>query len=271
MSDLITSAEAARLAGVGPTAIKRWADSGLLPCVKTAGGHRRFERQEVERFMRNGAAVEESGDWSGWIEALTTDASVHLLQARLLEERARHGAWHLVADSLGDLLAELGRRWAAGRMSTIEEHIASAGLQRALASVTETIPVAPGAPRCLLASAEGDDHTLGLSLVELCLAEAGWRAEWAGGRTPSADVVDRLGTGAIGMVALSASAASSNARVLGDAARQVGEACRAAGVPLVLGGAGAWPDSPPSGRRFRALPPFYQYALEVRQGRPRVP
>jgi excisionase family DNA binding protein len=264
MANLITSAEAARLAGVGPTAIKRWADSGLIRCVKTAGGHRRFDRQDVERFVRNGAPALDAGDWSAWIEALVRDGSVHLLQARLFEERARHGAWHLVAASLGDLLAELGRRWTAGTLSVIEEHIASAGLQRALAAVSETIPAGPGAPRCLLASAEGDDHTLGLSLVELCLAEAGWRTEWAGGRTRSADVVGRLAGGAVGMVALSASASSSNARDLRKEARVVGEACRVAGVPLVLGGAGAWPEKPPFGARFHALPPFYQYALELR-------
>jgi methylmalonyl-CoA mutase cobalamin-binding subunit len=252
-------------AGVGPTAVKRWADSGLLRCVRTAGGHRRFDRQDVERLIRNGAPAAAAGDWTSWIEMLTTDGSVHLVQARLFEERARQGAWHLVAASLGDLLTELGRRWAAGTLSAIEEHIASAGLQRGLASVCEIIPVASGAPRCLLASAEGDDHTLGLALAELCLAEAGWRTEWAGGRTRSTDVVDRLASGAIGMVALSASAASSDASALADEVRLVGEACRAAGVPLALGGAGAWPEAPAFGARFHALPPFYEYALGQRR------
>jgi len=270
MADLITSAEAARLAGVGPTAIKRWADSGLLPCVRTAGGHRRFERQAVERFIRSGAASPDADDWSNWIEALTSDGDAHLLQARLFEERAQRGAWHLVAASLGDLLVELGRRWAAGTLSVIEEHVASAALQRALASVSEIIPVASGAPRCLLASAEGDDHTVGLSLVELCLAEAGWRAEWAGGRTRAADVVDRLAGGAIAMVALSASMASSDARALEHEARVVGEACRAAEALLVLGGAGAWPEPPPYGARFRTLPSFYHYALEQQPRRVQI-
>ena len=265
MADLITSAEAARMAGVGPTAIKRWADSGLLRCVKTVGGHRRFDRQDVERLVRSGAPEPNAGDWTPWIEALTTDSSVHLLQGRLLEERARLGAWYVVAASLGDLLVELGRRWAAGTLSVIEEHIASAGLQRALAAVSETIPAGPGAPRCLLASAEGDDHTLGLSLVELCLAEAGWRAEWAGSRTRSTDVLDRLAGGAIRMVAISASASSSNARRLGEQARVIGTACRTAGVTLAMGGAGAWPDTPSFGIRFHGLQSFYQHALELRQ------
>ena len=51
MDDLLSNVEVGRLAGVGPTAVKRWADQGLLPCVRTAGGHRRFRRDEVEKFL----------------------------------------------------------------------------------------------------------------------------------------------------------------------------------------------------------------------------
>ena len=35
--DLLTTADAARLAGVGASSVKRWADSNLLRCVRTAG------------------------------------------------------------------------------------------------------------------------------------------------------------------------------------------------------------------------------------------
>jgi photoactive yellow protein len=42
------------LLGVGTTSIKRWADDGTLPCVKTAGGHRRFLRSEVLRLLAVG-------------------------------------------------------------------------------------------------------------------------------------------------------------------------------------------------------------------------
>ncbi|MEM9490288.1 MAG: helix-turn-helix domain-containing protein, partial [Myxococcota bacterium] len=41
----------AKILGVGTTSVKRWADSGLLRCVKTPGGHRRFPRDAVEEFM----------------------------------------------------------------------------------------------------------------------------------------------------------------------------------------------------------------------------
>ncbi|MGZ3440760.1 MAG: helix-turn-helix domain-containing protein, partial [Polyangia bacterium] len=50
---LLSSAEVAELLGVSPASIKRWADAGILPCVKTAGQHRRFRREVVDRFRQS--------------------------------------------------------------------------------------------------------------------------------------------------------------------------------------------------------------------------
>ena len=48
----LTSKEAARLLGVSEASVKRWADGGLLPSAKTAGGHRRFRPEDVATFRR---------------------------------------------------------------------------------------------------------------------------------------------------------------------------------------------------------------------------
>ena len=50
--ETLSTVKAARLLEVGASTVKRWADEGLLPCVRTAGGHRRFARQELERWLR---------------------------------------------------------------------------------------------------------------------------------------------------------------------------------------------------------------------------
>jgi excisionase family DNA binding protein len=49
---MLTTTEAAEVAAVAPSTIKRWADQGILPFSRTAGGHRRFERFVVERLLR---------------------------------------------------------------------------------------------------------------------------------------------------------------------------------------------------------------------------
>jgi len=266
MTELLTSAEVARLVGVGPTAVKRWADSGSLPCIRTAGGHRRFRRVDIERFLSREPSLRD--DWAEWIDVLLRDGNIYAVQALLFGERARRGSWHDVAGTLGQLLTEIGRRWEAGTLSILEEHVVSAGLQRALTAVIESMPVDPAAPRCLLAAAEADDHTLGLSLVEMCLREAGWRSEWAGARTPTSTLAERLSRGDIAMVAMSASSATSDEASLKAIADEASQACRASGALLVMGGSGAWPDDSGGALRLHDLREFYHYAVEQRRARP---
>jgi len=52
--------ETARLLGVHPSTVRAWADTGKLPVHRTAGGHRRFLRTEIERWEadRGGRATE---------------------------------------------------------------------------------------------------------------------------------------------------------------------------------------------------------------------
>ncbi|MFL0811159.1 MAG: response regulator [Agarilytica sp.] len=50
--DYLTPKETADVLRVSPITIRVWAQKGLLKASTTAGGHRRFERDEVERFAR---------------------------------------------------------------------------------------------------------------------------------------------------------------------------------------------------------------------------
>jgi excisionase family DNA binding protein len=44
------TSDLARLLGVDESTIKRWADHGEIPCVKTLGGHRRFTQGAVREL-----------------------------------------------------------------------------------------------------------------------------------------------------------------------------------------------------------------------------
>lgn len=50
---LMTTRAVADLLGVGVSSVKRWTDEGKVTCLRTAGGHRRFEASEVDRFRRD--------------------------------------------------------------------------------------------------------------------------------------------------------------------------------------------------------------------------
>ena len=264
MRNLLTSAEVARIAGVGPTAVKRWADAGTLPCIRTAGGHRRFKRDDVDRFMARAAGSGAGSEWTDWIDVLLHEVDTYAVQSLLFGDRARRGSWHGVAAAMGDLLTDIGRRWESGVLSVLDEHVASSALQRGISAVVDAMPTDPDSPRCLLACFESDEHTLGLSLVELCLREAGWRTEWSGARTPAATIVDRVIRGDLAMMAVSASASMTDEVALRRFSDTVGTACQSAGVTFVLGGAGAWPDATGHGRRFRDLEVFYRFAVGER-------
>jgi excisionase family DNA binding protein len=262
MGEVLSTLEAARLARIAPSSIKRWADQGLLPCVRTAGGHRRYDRRALEEFLRSRARAPSSNPLEVWLDRLVR-ARRHEVEGALLEARARLGSWHRVADELGPVVTALGRRWEAGDISIAQEHLAADCLSRSLARLAESLPGRPDGPRCLLACAEGDDHTLALSLLEVCLRELDWVPVWLGRRTPTAEVIRLVRTGDAQLVALSASSASGNAKPLRDIADRVGAACRDAGIPLVLGGSGAWPDRPRQGTRLESFGDFNAFVARM--------
>jgi excisionase family DNA binding protein len=47
----LTLGQAARFLGVAQSTVRKWSDEGRLPAFYTPGGHRRFRRAELERFV----------------------------------------------------------------------------------------------------------------------------------------------------------------------------------------------------------------------------
>ena len=256
----LTTSGAAALAAVAPSTIKRWADQGLLPFERTPGGHRRFDRAVVEHFLRaHGGATRGNGGVppvDDWIRCLTAGGPRPEIDRLLHEARSRLGTWAGVADELGIMLDDLGQQWADCRLSIADEHIASNTLARALARTGDALPVPLSGRRCLLAMAGTDEHTLGLSLADLVLREAGWSPLWLGRRAPIGEIVHLIESGWLTMVGLSASVASNDRRALGRIAGRVGSVCQEHSVALVLGGRGAWPASPLHGTRHTSFAGF---------------
>jgi len=52
MSELLKPIDAAQLAGVSYPTLKQWIYKGKIRTTKTAGGHHRVARSEIERVMR---------------------------------------------------------------------------------------------------------------------------------------------------------------------------------------------------------------------------
>jgi excisionase family DNA binding protein len=261
--DLLTTAEAARIARVGGSSVKRWADQNVLPCVRTAGGHRRFRRADLERFLAK-ASENETDSAKKWAD-LVSHATLHEIWGEIVAARGRLGAYHRVAEQIGSGLVEIGLRWQRGEMTVLDEHAASEKLARALERTSESLSSDAAFPTAILATVEGDEHTLGLSLAELVLRESEWSVRWAGRQTPTTELAELVSEGSVELVVLSASERSAAERPLLAQLRKLAPSCRKHGVQLVLGGSGAWPAEPEYGVRLKSFEALYRFATSLRR------
>lgn len=59
---LLTITQAASRLGVNQNTLRRWADAGRVPHVRTLAGQRRFEVAVIERLRREMGFTEDGGD-----------------------------------------------------------------------------------------------------------------------------------------------------------------------------------------------------------------
>lgn len=254
MSESLRLSEAARLLAVGDTTLKRWTEEGRIPCERTAGGHRRFRRDDVLKFRSSllgerpeatpvvpAQQVEES-DSRRWLDVPGDPTEPTALTGRLLLLRSQARDWAEAGDLLcAGLLQEIGDRWAAGKMTCAQEHAMSRSLEMALARIAHGIPVPPGAPIAILACPFAERHTLGLTLVETVLRERAFAVRFLGADVPTHDIVDTIRVMRPALVGLSASGCSRSAGDLLGPAQAIATASRETGTRLLLGGSGQWP------------------------------
>ena len=127
--------QAADEMGIHPTTLRRWADSGEIPSVRTPGGHRRFALTDLRRFSEVQAPPSGTGlefAWAGKAMTKVREQLTHADRAPWMttyseEERMEHRelgrrlmsvAMHYIADMEGgqhlvDEAALIGRAQAS--------------------------------------------------------------------------------------------------------------------------------------------------------------
>ena len=212
MKDLVSTGEAARRLGVTPATIQRWVDAGVVSATRTHGGHRRIPLSEVRRAIAARHTPVVSEPLASWIKILLTASALEVRDAMLLAHR-RTGSWSAVAEEIAAAFAEIGRLWEMGSCRVFEEHAASEALRRAAAFCAATRRPDPEAKDALLFSIASDRHTLGLSLAELVVIEAGWNAHWLGEGPPIEDLDALVTSRRPQLLIVSASSASTRPAV----------------------------------------------------------
>ncbi len=203
MKELISPNQAAKALGVSEASLKRWCDKGLLPVIRTAGGHRRIPIHGVLQFIRQQGADLVSPEVLGLPPA--TGRSGHSLDRvrdlvrtaleagdepqceRLIFNLYLSGhATHQVFDRVvGEAFHQIGHRWSHGDVEVYEERRGVEVALRVLFHLRQALPVAPeSAPLAIGGTLGGDPYALPTGMAEIALREAGWRAQSYGTNHP---------------------------------------------------------------------------------------
>jgi excisionase family DNA binding protein len=105
--------DAAAIAGVSVSTLRRWADEGRVPSYRTAGGHRRFRVADLQRVLLPAAAT------PGEVEVFGELAATRI-RRQLAAPRTREMDWLAgIDDHSRERLGLLGRHLLA----TIEDYL----------------------------------------------------------------------------------------------------------------------------------------------------
>jgi methanogenic corrinoid protein MtbC1 len=243
-------------------------DNGILHAERTPGGHRRIYVTELRRLIAANRPLLVNAHLSSWLEVLLRSDPGEVKSALIAARRAARN-WAEVAEEIASAIAELGRRWETGDCRVFEEHAATEALRRAAAAVAGEIHRAKDAPRAALFSVHGERHTLGLSLAELVLSEAGWRSSWIGEGPPSEELQDLVTGIKPDLLVVSASTASPSEALTKYQAELV-RVAKSANTRLVLGGSAPWRENrkhnPKLLRSFTELHRFLEDPRRPRSG-----
>ena len=99
--------EASALLGVHPTTLRRWADAGNIPCLRTPGGHRRFRAAGLQAWMGR----TQNSDLSASVEVVMQKA-LGLTRQEMVVQRIPEESWYSAFHQEGERkqLQDSGRR-----------------------------------------------------------------------------------------------------------------------------------------------------------------
>lgn len=186
--------------------IKRLLDRGHRPGKLLALGAAELDALDTARSER--AATPGDAELDAWLEWVRTH-DIDALQRQFHRELARRGIARLVQDIIAPTLTRIGEAWSRNEIGIFEEHLFSHHLERLFRVTLASLSPVAGSPRVLLTTLSGEEHTLGLLMVESLLAVEDAYPVVLGPQTPIAEIVRAAEAKDVDVVCLSFSAAYS--------------------------------------------------------------
>jgi MerR family transcriptional regulator, light-induced transcriptional regulator len=211
--------QAAQQLGVSESSVKRWLDQGIVPVLRTAGGHRRISQESFDRLLQRLRAPRGFPAQEGWeiatAEATTTDAAADVSDEhegqstdqlvagfcaalsqggrescrRLLYEviRREHSPSTTADMLITPAMHGFGHQWEQGDLAIYQERRACGIALDLIHELKRQLPVAKNGPVAIGGTPEGDEYQLPTALIELALIEHGWRATSLGCNLPMSE------------------------------------------------------------------------------------
>jgi excisionase family DNA binding protein len=254
METHLSPAQVARALGVSESSLKRWCDQGLIPIVRTVGGHRKLPIASVLAFVRERGKTLVQPELLG-LPAVTGRTSVTLDRAAetltsILHQSetdqarrvvfdlylAGHGLATICDQVLAVIFQRLGIAWECGELEIYRERRACEIVYRLLNELSLALPPVPAtAPVALGATLPSDYYQLPSTMVELVLREQGWQARSLGCNLPAATLIAALREQQPKLFWLSASHIP-DTNVFVSEFNRLAEAAQELKIPIILGG-----------------------------------
>ncbi len=240
---MVSIAVAERETGVGKDTLRVWERRyGFPRPVRDARGDRLYPREQIarlrlmKRLLDSGhrpgkiaAATDEdllllSGGNAAVVAEIARDQAVDSLpqsaeldalrshdavafRTLLSQQLARIGLEQFVTAVLPRLNALIGSEWAEGKLQIFEEHLYTEQVKALLRQSINNLPTGNQRPRVLLTTVPGEQHLLGVLMVEALLTLRGISAISLGAQTPLHDISAAAVAHDVQVVALSFSLA----------------------------------------------------------------
>lgn len=253
MKQLLSPKQVSRAIGVSESSLKRWCDRGLIPTVRTAGGHRRLPLSGVLAYLRKNRQTIVAPELLGLPASTgrtlrTVERGRSQLRDALLggdEPQSRQiifDLWmsgHALSVLCDELIAaafvDIGDKWACREADIFQERCACEIVVRILHELRQILPEGDRGWTALGGTIEGDQYVLPTTMAELVLCEAGWSARSLGSSLPMASLAAALRASRPKLFWVSVSYIADEPTLVRDFPMLVA-AAEEAGAALVVGG-----------------------------------
>ena len=215
--------------------MKRLMDAGLRPRALAGSSLPQLRRLGSERVASFAAPPEHASAIEEALAALRA-RDLPLLRGRLRVQLARLGLRGFVLRFAGAMTERVGVAWARGEIGVGQEHLYTEQMESLLRGASAQLAAEANGPRILMTTLPGEEHRLGLLMLEALLASELAACIPLGPQTSVAEIAAAASASRVQAVALSFSRAFPRRAALKGLAEM--RARLPAGIALWAGGDG---------------------------------